>query len=174
MDFEELMGIDEIMGMDDIGDEELGARVRRRATARKPPIASTRPAGLQSPAKKRTTIGIPKASFANSAAAGTTTTVEVEPQMGFQPERFLAVCVSPLPSAKIGVKDIRIGATPQMPSVQAVPIEMFLRDSVGVGLDLSFCPPGVKLTVTYEVLTALGGAEGGDIVAGFAGEVYGQ
>jgi hypothetical protein len=175
-DLDEIMGIDEIMGADEIGDEELGAVVRRklRARASKPPIASRVGAGLGGMYKKRTTLGVPKASFANNAAAGTTTTVEIEPQRDFQPERFLVAAVSPLPSAKVGVKDIRIGDTPQMPSVQAVPLEMFLRDSIGVALDLSLCKAGTKLTITYEVLTLLGAAEGGDIVAGFAGEVYGQ
>jgi hypothetical protein len=179
--FEEIMGMsdEELMGMDDIGDEDIGAIVRaRRAVARraaKPgPMLRRGQAGAQPFTRKRTTLGIPKASFANNAAAGTTVTVEVEPQRAFQPERFLAVAVSPVPSAKVGVRQITIGDVPQLPAAQAVPLEMFRADAVGVQLDLTECEPGTKLQVQYEVLTALGAAEGGDIVGGFAGEVIGQ
>lgn len=173
------MNIDDIIaGLEDEGvdvgaasDEEVGRIVRRRLA--RPPAASTRPAGFQRMALKRTGMGLPKATFANNDPAGTAKSVEIEPQRDFQPERLIATVVT-VPASKLGVASIKIGDVEQLPGGNPIPLVMFEEDVVGGGLDLSLCKAGTKLTVKYEVLTTLGAAEGGDVISGFYGQVAGQ
>lgn len=128
------IGVDELLGDDVIGDEELVGAAVRGALARLAPVPGyprgqtlrTRP-----PTKGREYVmGLD--SVAN-VAAGATAIITTRPQVVFRPDR-LVVPASIAPSFLIN--DLRVGKNSQFVSATAVPAETFTQGAFGVRLKM--------------------------------------
>lgn len=178
-----LSGYDEIgedeAGYDEIGEDETGAKVmRHRKTGRlkllKPAASTSRSAGAQKIALKRTALGMGVKQFVSSGS--TVVTFEVEPQRDFQPERLIIdESHTSTVTAKALVTSIKLGDIEQLPTGDGMPVEAFARDAVGAGIELSTCKAGTKCKVEITLNgTALASGETMTLTAGFYGEVVGQ
>lgn len=142
----EIVGADtEIVGdaVDELlsgyGEEIIGAPQRAK-------VVSRGPSRLQ-----RLALGI----GVTSVAAGASSVITVTPQVPFKLERFISQSLS------LSIADIKVGTNSQFVGAGAIPIEVFARDAIGVGLKGDTAVPGVDIALyvsnaTAGVLTASG------------------
>jgi len=124
-------------------------------------------------ATKRTVLGLGTVIF--DATSGTSLSIEVEPQRGFQPERLTAALArSGAAGLLVSVTDIRVGDVQQIPASAGCPIEMFAPDATDADIDLTAATPGMKILVTLRVSAAPAGADTVTVNLGFFGKVIGQ
>lgn len=114
------------------GDDEIGAP--RRAKVRQ-----TKPSRLQ-----RLALGI----GATSLAATSSAVVTVTPQVPFKLERFISQ------STGLSINDIKVGTNSQFVGSGSIPVEIFARDAIGVGLKGDTAVPGVDIALYVANATA--------------------
>lgn len=107
------------------GDEIIGAP--QRATVRQ-----TKATRLQ-----RLALGI----GLTSVAATSSSVITVTPQVPFKLERFISQV------SGLSVNDIKVGIASQLVGAGSIPIEIFARDAVGVGLKGDTAVPGVDIAL---------------------------
>lgn len=114
------------------GDEIVGAPQRAH-------IKQTKPNRLQ-----RLALGIGTTSIAATSSA----IVTVTPQVPFKLERFISQAQS------LAVNDIKVGTVSQLVGAGSIPIEIFARDAIGVGLKGDTAVPGVDIALNVSNATA--------------------
>lgn len=107
------------------GDDIVGATQRARVVQRKPNRLQRLPLG----------IGITAILTVSSAI------VTVTPQVPFKLERFIS------PSAGLTINDIKVGTNSQFVGAGSIPVEVFARDAIGVGLKGDTAVPGVDIAL---------------------------
>lgn len=135
----EIVGADtEIVGdaVDELlsgyGEEIVGAPQRAR-------VVKSSPNRLQ-----RLALGIGTTSVAATSSA----VITVTPQVPFKLERFISQSVS------LSIADIKVGTNSQFVGAGAIPIEIFARDAIGVGLKGDTAVPGVDIALYVSNATA--------------------
>lgn len=123
---------EEIVGQGD--DDLIGAP--RRAKVRQ-----VKPTTLQ-----RLALGIGSTSVGATSSA----VVTVTPQVPFKLERFISQSVT------LAISDIKVGTASQFVGSGSIPVEVFARDAIGVGLKGDTAVPGVDIAL--YVSNATGGA----------------
>lgn len=83
-----------------------------------------------------------------SVAATSSSIVTVTPQVPFKLERFISQSVS------LSVADIKVGTNSQFVGAGSIPIEIFARDAIGVGLKGDTAVPGVDIALYVGNATA--------------------
>lgn len=114
------------------GDEIVGAPQRAH-------IKKTTPNRLQ-----RLALGI----GVTAVAATSSAIVTVTPQVPFKLERFISQAVT------LSVNDIKVGTVSQFVGAGSIPIEIFARDAIGVGLKGDTAVPGVDIALSVSNATA--------------------
>lgn len=137
----EIVGADtEIVGdaVDELlsgyGEEIVGAPQRAK-------VVKNAPSRLQ-----RLALGIGSTSVGATSSA----VITVTPQVPFKLERFISQSVT------LSIQDIKVGTNSQFVGAGAIPIEIFARDAIGVGLKGDTAVPGVDIAL--YVANATGGA----------------
>lgn len=90
-----------------------------------------------------------------SVAANSSAVITVTPQVPFKLERFISQSVT------LSIQDIKVGTNSQFVGAGSIPIEIFGRDAIGVGLKGDTAVPGVDIALyvsngTAGALTASG------------------
>jgi hypothetical protein len=114
------------------GEEIVGAPQRAR-------VMKTSPNRLQ-----RLALGIGTTSVAATSSA----VITVTPQVPFKLERFISQSVT------LSIGDIKVGTNSQFVGAGAIPIEIFARDAIGVGLKGDTAVPGVDIALYVSNATA--------------------
>lgn len=120
--------VDELLrGADDelSGYEIIGAPQRAK-------VKQSKPNRLQ-----RLALGI----GVTSVGANSSAIVTVTPQVPFKLERFVSQ------STGLSVADIKVGTNSQFVGAGSIPIEIFARDTVGIGLKGDTAIPGVDIAL---------------------------
>lgn len=107
------------------GEEIVGAPQRAR-------VKRTTPNRLQ-----RLALGI----GITSVAATSSAVITVTPQVPFKLERFVTQ------STGLSISDIKVGTASQFVGAGSIPIEIFARDAIGVGLKGDTAVPGVDIAL---------------------------
>jgi len=134
----EIVGDTEIVGdaVDELlsgyGEEIVGAPQRAKVINR----GATR---LQ-----RLALGIGSTSVGATSSA----VVTVTPQVPFKLERFITTSVS------LAINDIKVGTNSQLVGAGSIPIEVFAKDAIGVGLKGDTAVPGVDIALYVSNATA--------------------
>jgi hypothetical protein len=130
--------VDELLkgadGMAGYGSEILGAVQRGQ-------VRQTAPTRLQ-----RLVLGI----GVTAVAATSSAVVTVTPQVPFKIERFVTQ------STGLTINDVKVGTNSQFVGAGSIPVEIFARDAVGVGLRGDTAVPGVDIAL--YVSNASGGS----------------
>lgn len=119
-------------GLSGYGEDIVGAPQRAR-------IRNRKPQKLQ-----RLVIGL----GVTAVAAATSAVVTVTPQLPFKIERFISQ------STGLNVLDIKVGTSSQFVGSGSIPIEVFARDAVGIGLKGDTAVPGVDIALGVSNPTA--------------------
>lgn len=128
-----LKGADDGMdGMEGYGADILGA-VRRAK------IRQTQPSKLQ-----RLALGL----GVTAVAATSSAVVTVTPQVPFKLERLISQ------STGLLINDVKVGTNSQFVGAGSIPIEIFGRDAIGVGLKGDTAVPGVDIALYVSNPTA--------------------
>lgn len=114
------------------GEDILGA-VRRGK------IKKTNPTRLQ-----RLALGL----GITSVAANSSAVITVTPQVPFKLERLVSQ------STGLTINDVKVGTNSQFVGAGSIPVEIFARDSVGVGLKGDTAVPGVDIALYASNPTA--------------------
>lgn len=122
-------GDDALMGY---GEEIVGAPQRAR-------VRKVRPSTLQ-----RLALGIGSTSIGATSSA----VITVTPQLPFKLERFISQSVN------LSISDIKVGTNSQFVGAGSIPIEIFARDAIGVGLKGDTAVPGVDIALYVSNGTA--------------------
>jgi hypothetical protein len=141
----DIVGDTEIVGdaVDELlsgyGEEIVGAPQRAK-------VVNRGPSRLQ-----RLALGI----GVTSVAANSSAVITVTPQVPFKLERFISQSVT------LSIQDIKVGTNSQFVGAGSIPIEIFGRDAIGVGLKGDTAVPGVDIALyvsngTAGALTASG------------------
>lgn len=141
----EIVGDTEIVGdaVDELlsgyGEEIVGAPQRAKVVQR----------GAQRLQRLALGIGV------TSVAANSSAVITVTPQVPFKLERFISQSVT------LSIQDIKVGTNSQFVGAGSIPIEIFGRDAIGVGLKGDTAVPGVDIALyvsngTAGALTASG------------------
>lgn len=90
-----------------------------------------------------------------TVAANSSAVITVTPQVPFKLERFISQSVT------LSIQDIKVGTNSQFVGAGSIPIEIFGRDAIGVGLKGDTAVPGVDIALyvsngTAGALTASG------------------
>jgi hypothetical protein len=117
-----LSGYGEVSGY---GEEIIGAPQRAK-------VRRTTPNRLQ-----RLALGIGVTSVAPTSSA----VVTVTPQVPFKLERFISQSIG------LSISDIKVGTNSQFVGAGSIPIEIFGRDAIGVGLKGDTAVPGVDIAL---------------------------
>jgi hypothetical protein len=83
-----------------------------------------------------------------SVAATSSAVITVTPQVPFKLERFISQSVN------LSIADIKVGTNSQFVGAGAIPIEIFARDAIGVGLKGDTAVPGVDIALYVSNATA--------------------
>ena len=83
-----------------------------------------------------------------SVAATSSAVITVTPQVPFKLERFISQSVT------LNVADIKVGTNSQFVGAGSIPIEIFARDAIGVGLKGDTAVPGVDIALYVSNGTA--------------------
>jgi len=111
--------------MSGYGAEILGAVQRGK-------VRNTAPTRLQ-----RLALGI----GVTSVAATSSAVVTVTPQVPFKLERFISQSLS------LTINDVKVGTNSQFVGAGSIPVEIFARDAIGVGLKGDTAVPGVDIAL---------------------------
>lgn len=76
-----------------------------------------------------------------SVAATSSAVVTVTPQVPFKLERFITQSVT------LSINDIKVGTNSQFVGAGSIPVEVFARDAIGVGLKGDTAVPGVDIAL---------------------------
>ena len=95
-------------------------------------VQHTKPSRLQ-----RLPLGIGITSLATLTSA----VITVTPQVPFKLERFISQ------STGLTVSDIKVGTNSQFVGAGSIPVEIFARDAIGVGLKGDTAVPGVDIAL---------------------------
>lgn len=125
-----LKGADD--GIEGYGGDILGA-------VRKGKFQRTAPNRLQ---RLALGIGVTSVNAASSAV------ITVTPQVPFKLERFISQ------TASLAVNDIKVGTVSQFVGAGSIPVEVFARDAIGVGLKGDTAVPGVDIALYVSNATA--------------------
>lgn len=120
--------------------EEIVGDADEISGPRKAKVRQTRPTTLQ-----RLALGI----GATTVAATSSAVVSVTPQVPFKLERFISQ------STGLSINDIKVGTASQFVGSGSIPVEIFARDAIGVGLKGDTAVPGVDIAL--YVANASGG-----------------
>lgn len=90
-----------------------------------------------------------------TVAANSSAVITVTPQVPFKLERFISQSIT------LSIQDIKVGTNSQFVGAGSIPIEIFGRDAIGVGLKGDTAVPGVDIALyvsngTAGALTASG------------------
>lgn len=107
------------------GDEIVGAPQRAQ-------VRQVKASRLQ-----RLALGIGSTSVAATSSA----VITVTPQVPFKLERFITQ------STGLSISDIKVGTASQFVGAGSIPIEIFARDAIGVGLKGDTAVPGVDIAL---------------------------
>lgn len=107
------------------GEEIVGAPQRAHVVKRPPQRLQRLPLGIGS----------------TSIAATSSAVITVTPQVPFKLERFISQ------STGLSVNDIKVGTNSQFVGAGSIPIEIFARDAIGVGLKGDTAVPGVDIAL---------------------------
>lgn len=118
-----LRGADD--GVEGYGGDILGAVQRGQ-------FKKTAPSRLQ-----RLALGI----GVTSVAATSSAVVTVTPQVPFKLERFVSQ------STGLTINDVKVGTNSQFVGAGSIPVEIFARDAIGVGLKGDTAVPGVDIAL---------------------------
>lgn len=127
-----LRGADDEMGEADYGGEIVGYGGEILGAVRKGKFKKTTPNRLQ-----RLALGI----GVTTVAATSSAVVTVTPQVPFKLERFVSQ------STTLSVNDIKVGTVSQFVGAGSIPVEIFARDAIGVGLKGDTAVPGVDIAL---------------------------
>ena len=83
-----------------------------------------------------------------SVGATSSAVVTVTPQVPFKLERFISQTLS------LAVNDIKVGTVSQFVGAGSIPVEVFARDAIGVGLKGDTAVPGVDIALYVSNSTA--------------------
>jgi hypothetical protein len=111
--------------MSGYGSEIIGAAQRAQ-------VRNTKPTRLQ-----RLPLGIGVTSIAATSSA----VITVTPQVPFKLERFISQ------STGLTVNDVKVGTNSQFVGAGSIPVEIFARDAIGVGLKGDTAVPGVDIAL---------------------------
>lgn len=165
----------DIDGDDEMGDDELGAAIRRAKKVRKLGLQMTRQAGTTRVGLKRVPIGLGR--FIFTAATPTTNIFFVEPQRNYQGER-LVIAQFRVGATAAGISalvtSLKVGDIEQLPASGGVPVELFDFQATQAQMDLSTTKAATRLEVTCAISAAPGGADTYALAVGFYGEAMGQ
>jgi hypothetical protein len=134
----DIVGDTEIVGdaVDELlsgyGEEIVGAAQRAK-------VVNRGPSRLQ-----RLALGI----GSTSIPATSTAIVTVTPQVPFKLERFISQSVT------LSINDIKVGTNSQFVGSGSIPVEVFARDAIGVGLKGDTAVPGVDIALSVSNATA--------------------
>jgi hypothetical protein len=120
-----LKGAGDDEGVQGYGAEIIGAMQRAK-------VRNTAPTRLQ-----RLALGI----GITSVAATSSAVVTVTPQVPFKLERFISQ------STGLTVNDVKVGTNSQFVGAGSIPVEIFARDAIGVGLKGDTAVPGVDIAL---------------------------
>lgn len=136
--------VDELLkgaGDDELGDADIlgsyGADIL--GAVRRAKVKSTKPTRLQ-----RLALGL----GITSVAANSSAVITVTPQVPFKLERLVSQ------STGLTVNDVKVGTNSQFVGAGSIPVEIFARDSVGVGLKGDTAVPGVDIALYASNPTA--------------------
>ena len=141
----EIIGDTDIVGdaVDELlagyGEEILGQGDDEVSGPRRAKVRNVKPTTLQ-----RLALGIGSTSVGATSAA----VITVTPQVPFKLERFISQSVS------LSISDIKVGTTSQLVGSGSIPIEIFARDAIGVGLKGDTAVPGVDIALYVANATA--------------------
>lgn len=83
-----------------------------------------------------------------TVAATSSAVVTVTPQVPFKLERFISQSVT------LSIQDIKVGTNSQFVGAGSIPVEVFARDAIGVGLKGDTAVPGVDIALYVANATA--------------------
>jgi hypothetical protein len=83
-----------------------------------------------------------------SVGAASSAVITVTPQVPFKLERFISQ------TASLAVNDIKVGTVSQFVGAGSIPVEVFARDAIGVGLKGDTAVPGVDIALYVSNSTA--------------------
>lgn len=123
------------------GDDMSGYGAEIVGAAQRAQVRNVKPNRLQ-----RLALGI----GITSIAATSSSVVTVTPQVPFKLERFISQSVT------LSINDIKVGTNSQFVGAGSIPVEIFARDAIGVGLKGDTAVPGVDIAL--YVSNGTGGA----------------
>lgn len=83
-----------------------------------------------------------------AVAATSSAVVTVTPQVPFKLERFISQ------STGLTINDVKVGTNSQFVGAGSIPVEIFARDAIGVGLKGDTAVPGVDIALYVSNATA--------------------
>jgi hypothetical protein len=83
-----------------------------------------------------------------SVAATSSAVITVTPQVPFKLERFISQ------STNLTINDVKVGTNSQFVGAGSIPVEIFARDAIGVGLKGDTAVPGVDIALYVSNPTA--------------------
>lgn len=131
----ELVGdaVDELLsGSDGWGEDVSGYGEEIVGAPRRAKVKNVKPQRLQ-----RLALGI----GVTSVGANSSAVVTVTPQVPFKLERFISQSIT------LSIGDIKVGTNSQFVGAGSIPIEIFGRDAIGVGLKGDTAVPGVDIAL---------------------------